>query len=272
MKQSLFKEYKKHPIDTVSYLHRIGINENSSVSLKTLSHIHRQHLLSVPFENLDIHYRRRIRIDSDAIVQKIVNEKRGGFCYELNSSLFTLLSNLGFEVSFGSAQVYKKGNYSPEFDHMILFCQIGDESYLCDVGFGDHFTQPKKLVLNTPQLDYNLYFKFETDSDDHWILKKSTDNQVYHSVYRFQPIHRELIEFIPRCDYHQDNDESIFRHQKLITILTSEGRITLTDQSLKTVIKGISEEKNLLAEDEFLYHLTFYFGINSKKLFQQMFH
>lgn len=270
MIDSLFKSIKHTQIDLNAYLLRIGIDSNSQLSLKKLNQIHRQHLLSVPFENLDIHYKRRIKLDQDAIYNKIVHERRGGFCYELNTGLFLLLNSLGFQTSFGSAQIYKDGAYSAEFDHMILFTLVNNQIYLCDVGFGDHFSQPKQMVLNSTQLDFNCYYRFETDPDDYWILKKSTDNSAFFSVYKFKPVAREFIEFIPRCDYQQDSENSVFRKQKLITQLTIEGRIALTDRVFKENTRGIFTETPINSEDDFFLYLKEKFNISEKALIQQM--
>jgi N-hydroxyarylamine O-acetyltransferase len=78
------------------------------------------HLLSVPFENLDIHRGREILLDENRIFDKIVSERRGSFCYELNGSFTALLQELGFTVDLLSSRVYGNGGYSPEYGHLAL--------------------------------------------------------------------------------------------------------------------------------------------------------
>jgi len=79
------------------YLARIGIDAVSGAADdKTLRLLQRQHLLNVPFENLDIHWKRPIVLDTDKFYQKIVEGKRGGFCYELNGMFNELLCDIGF--------------------------------------------------------------------------------------------------------------------------------------------------------------------------------
>ena len=80
------------------YLRRIGIEKTDiELTLKNLKALQRQHLLRVPFENLDIHWKRPINLDNKEFYEKIVGEKRGGFCYELNGLFFELLSEIGFQ-------------------------------------------------------------------------------------------------------------------------------------------------------------------------------
>jgi len=250
------------------YLKRIEVAQNDC-SLKFLRELHRNHLLHIPFENLDIHYQKRIELDYRKVFNKIVTKKRGGFCYELNGLFYHLLTQLGFETIVSSARPYMSGTWQPEFDHMVLIIKIEPDLYLCDVGFGELMTYPKKISLNEPQLDYTTYFRFVNDPDGRWILQKSKDNSLYHSVYSFQIDPKQLIEFIPRCDFHQNSLESQFRKQKLITQLFHSGRITLTDRELKSDISGIQKVDQIINQDEFYSHLEQIFNINPASLFHQ---
>lgn len=136
-------------MDVQAYLQRIHYPgsltpdaDRSSIdrpSIDLLRSIHRAHLFTVPFENLDIHLGRQIVCDEERILRKIVNEHRGGFCYELNGAFAALLRALGFRVTLLSARVAREGGgYGPEFDHLTLGVDL-DEPWLADVGFGEGF-------------------------------------------------------------------------------------------------------------------------------------
>ena len=85
-------------------------------TLETLRALHKAHMLAVPFENLDIHLGRPIVLDEDRLYRKIVGERRGGFCYELNGLFAALLRELGYEVTLLSARVScEQGGFGPEF-------------------------------------------------------------------------------------------------------------------------------------------------------------
>ena len=79
-------------LNVPAYLRRINYAGPTAPTPETLREIHRAHLLSVPFENLDIHLGRTIVCDEDGFLHKIVNERRGGFCYELNGAFAALPS------------------------------------------------------------------------------------------------------------------------------------------------------------------------------------
>src|SRR5262245_55349550 len=139
-----------------AYLSRIGLDDATfAPDENTLRLLQKQHLLRVPFENLDIHWKRPIVLDTDRFYQKIVGENRGGFCYELNGLFDGLLRDLGYHTRLVSARVFnpKKGEYGPEFDHMIVIVSVGEREYIADVGFGDFSAEPLVFSIGTEQPD-----------------------------------------------------------------------------------------------------------------------
>src|SRR5256885_12239222 len=92
-----------------AYLQRIGYQGSLVPNEQTLRALQLAHLYAVPFENLDIGLQRPIVLDLDLIFDKVVNQRRGGFCYELNGLFGELLKSLGFGVQMLSAGVYGGG-------------------------------------------------------------------------------------------------------------------------------------------------------------------
>src|ERR1051325_2319757 len=120
-------------MDIRAYLNRIDYDGPLEPTVETLRQLHAAHLLALPFENLSIHAREPIVLNDEALFQKIVVRRRGGFCYELNGLFAALLRALGFEVAMLSAGVMgASGEFSPEFDHMALMVTLG-ERWLVDV-------------------------------------------------------------------------------------------------------------------------------------------
>lgn len=242
------------------YLARIGYTGPCDVTVDTLHRLHVAHLLSVPFENLDIHLGRPIVLDVDRFYTKIVTQRRGGFCYELNGLFAALLAALGFDVTLASARVAgDNGEFGPEFDHLVLLVQLR-ELWLADVGFGDSFRQP--LPLRTGAAfgqDCGTYRLQQTTGS--WTLEEQNDTGDWQAAYAFTVQPRALAEFTAMCVYQQTSPQSHFTQKRVCSRATPDGRITLSDRRLIINQGGRREERVLLSEAEVTAVLARDFGM-----------
>ena len=243
------------------YLDRIGYSGNLKPSLELLSSLQRTHLLHVPFENLDIHYHTPILLDPDRIYSKIIRDRRGGFCYELNGLYYSLLEALGFTVRRISARVYASGLSLPhEYDHLAVIVTLDGTEYLSDVGYKEFAFAPLKLEMNIPQDDERGQFLFDHYDSDHIRVSRVSETETL-PEYVFKNVHREFSEFSAMCHFQQFDERSHFRKQKLISIPTENGRITLTSNKLKITENGEAKETPVRDVREFEALLKEYFEI-----------
>ncbi len=244
------------------YLKRINVHSQVQPDLETFRFLHRQHLYAVPFENLDIHSGRKIILKKDMLLHKIIDEGRGGFCYELNGTFYELLTAVGFKVKRVSAGVCDDGkNYSPDFDHMALIVSMNNEEYLADVGFGDSFVEPLKFKLDENQKDIRDYFKIsKSKGDEYYILYRSPDGVNFIPQYRFTTVPRELNEFDEMCRYHQTSPESHFTQKVICSKANKSGRISLSNLKLIKTVNGLKEQKDI-TENEFISLLKSHFNV-----------
>jgi N-hydroxyarylamine O-acetyltransferase len=218
-------------MDVQPYLKRIGYRGSIRPRVDVLRKLHRRHLLSVPFENLDIHLGRPIILDQELFYDKIVKDRRGGYCYELNGCFAWLLRELGFRVSMLSARVAgQDGSFSPDFDHMTLLVRLR-EPWLVDVGFGDSFTEPKQLDNTHPQLDNKELYRIARRKRER-VLSRWDEIGVWTPQYSFTLQPRKLGDFNGRNRYQQTSPKSHFTRGRLISKLTPRGRVTLSDKKL----------------------------------------
>jgi N-hydroxyarylamine O-acetyltransferase len=252
-------------MNTKNYLRRIHYRGQTSVSVQTLTQLQKTHLLHVPFENLDIHQNVPIRLDVDQMYDKVVNRRRGGFCYELNGLFYELLKALDFEVRRISARVYHDGEYAPEYDHLVIVVTIDGEEYLTDVGFGEFAFAPLRLDTTDPQHDERGIFRVDRYKEIYYRVSKQ-ENETWQPVYIFENKHREFQEFAAMCQYHQTSPDSHFTQKRMITLPTEHGRITLTDDSLKiSRNQETTKEKPVNRKEEFDTLLFTYFGLHLGK-------
>src|SRR5712672_3146723 len=124
--------------DLDSYFARIGYTGPRNPTLEVLNSIAEAHIQSIPFENLDVLLRRSISLEPAAIFQKLVLDRRGGYCFEQNGLLLEILSTMGFQVAPLSARVrwQRPRDFTPPRTHVFLCAAINGESWLVDVGVG----------------------------------------------------------------------------------------------------------------------------------------
>jgi N-hydroxyarylamine O-acetyltransferase len=247
-------------MDVAAYLERIDYSGPLTPSPETLRKLHRAHLFTVPFENLDISSGRKVLLDEDALVRKVVEKRRGGFCYELNGAFAALLRRLGFRVTLLSARVARRdGGMSPEFDHLTLRVDL-DEPWLADVGFGDSFLEPLVLKPSIEQQQGDREFRI-VENDAGLTLQRAERFGIWKPEYSFDLRPRRLHEFVPMCDYHQTSPESHFTQKRLCTMATLDGRITLSETRFIVTRSGIREEAVVESEAEWKAILREQFGV-----------
>ena len=246
-----------------AYLDRIGYEGPHTPSAETLRMLHRRHMLTVPFENLDIGLGRRITLEPERFYEKVVRSGRGGFCYELNGAFAWLLTALGFRVDLLSARVAnEQGALSAEFDHLALRVEgrQGEGAWLADVGFGDNFLGPLQLIGDVVRKDPVADFRL-ADIDERWQLERRQPDSSWRLVYDFSPQPRDLGEFADRCHYHQTSPKSHFTRNRICSLATPDGRITLSGMQLIVTSRGMRREQVLASEEDWRLTLREHFGI-----------
>jgi N-hydroxyarylamine O-acetyltransferase len=145
--------------DLDGYLARIGFSATPRVDVETLVEVHRQHLLSIAYENLDVQLGVPVHRDIGSIFRKLVLGRRGGWCYEMNGLLAWALEAIGFSVTRMAAGVRRqeRGDVAVG-NHLALWVHL-EQPYLADVGFGDGMLEPVPIragAIRQHGFDYAL--------------------------------------------------------------------------------------------------------------------
>lgn len=255
-------------INIKNYLKRINYSGSVKPDLETLQNLQRTHLLSIPFENLDIHYNIPIQLSIDRMYDKIIHHNRGGFCYELNGIFYELLLALGFDAIIISARIFSKEKvYAPKFDHMAIIVNLDDKKYLVDVGFGEFTFEPLQIILGPRQKDARGDFCI-SEYQDGYLQVNKFDNNKKTPQYIFKPIERELSDFEGMCQYHQSSPDSHFTKNRLITLPNENGRITISGNTLKLKENDKTTKIILSSNTEFKNALWTHFQIKAEDLRQ----
>jgi N-hydroxyarylamine O-acetyltransferase len=246
-------------VDIDAYLARIGVARPARPTPGALRELQVGHLLSVPFENLDIVLGRPISLELEAIYAKVVMRRRGGYCYELNGLFAWLLEALGFTVTRLSARTVdgSEGEVGPEFDHLVLRVDL-DVPWLVDVGFGDTFRTPMRLMSGSPQVDaLGAAYRMEALGDD-WSLRERIDRadeafealealqpgQPWRTQFQFSLRPHDLADFEPMSRW-QETQSPYFTQHRIVTIATLDGRRTLMDDRFIEHRAGTRTERSV---------------------------
>lgn len=244
-----------------AYLERINYHGSLTPTAETLRQLQVAHLLAVPFENLSIHAGQPIVLEDEALFAKIVERRRGGFCYEAKGLFAALLHALGFEVSMLSAEVANaEGGFGPAFDHMTLMVS-SEQRWLVDVGFGDSFLEPLLLDERSEQAQGSRAYRILPDGT-HLILMQREKDDEWKAQYRFTLQPHSYDDYAEMCRYHQTSPQSHFTRARICSRATEEGRITLSEMRfITTSQEGKRQERTLTSQEEYTAILREQFGI-----------
>jgi N-hydroxyarylamine O-acetyltransferase len=163
-----------------------------------------------------------------------VEQRRGGFCYELNGAFAALLTALGFEVTMLEGRANTDDTPGVPFDHLTLRVTIAGDSYLADVGFGAFSDEPLDLADRGDQEDTAGVFRF-VDRDDGWVDVLQDGAR----TFRYSPVSHVLQDFQPGCTHHQTSPDSHFLKRTVCSLRTPRGRVTVSELSLTETEDGI---------------------------------
>lgn len=253
-----------------AYLERINYHGSLAPTVETLRALQVAHLLTVPFENLSIHAKQPIVLEDEALFTKIVENRRGGFCYEANGLFAALLRALGFDVAMLSAEVANAaGEFGPNFDHMTLMVSL-EERWLVDVGFGDSFGEPLLLDERGEQTQGRRAYRILSDSNQLMLMQR-VEGEEWQAQYRFTLQTHNYADYGEMCLYHQTSPQSHFTKSRICSRMTEAGRLTLSDMRLITTSQNsadqaheVREERTLTSDEEYAAVLREQFGIVMK--------
>ncbi|MBE1237316.1 arylamine N-acetyltransferase [Phaeovibrio sulfidiphilus] len=245
------------------FFERIGYTGKARPDMETLSTLQERFLLSVPFENLDIHYgANTITLDLDAAYEKIVERNRGGFCYENSILMAWALREIGFAVDYMSAQMLPSLMHDYLDDlHMFLRVPLGGRNFAVDVGNGQSFRHPlcERGALEDRIPEGERFrigpYKHEQNPQDDWlalfkVCGESSNDCEARYVFGTQP--RPLLFFKEPCRFQQTSPKSMFVKKPLASLALRDGRISATPRALRRNKNGVITETLFKDEAEFL--------------------
>lgn len=234
--------------DLQRYLDRIGQDAAPAGDLAGVTALLRHQLQAVPFENLDVRAGRGVSLEPEAIVDKIVHRRRGGYCYEVNGLFAMALTALGVEYRFVGCRPMTYPARRPR-THMALLATLGGEEWLCDAGFGSYgMRAPMRLRDSAEIRQDDDVFQLLPHGRDEYLLRARVDGD-WANQYGFDLGHHEWIDFLPANWLNSTHPETLFTQHLIVMRQTPEGRVILFDDRLKTVARGATTTRDIVESE-----------------------
>jgi N-hydroxyarylamine O-acetyltransferase len=248
-----------HQID--AYLKRIDYTGSLAVSIETLRGLHSAHVFHIPFENLDIHLGKGISLEPDAIFDKLVQDRRGGYCYEMNGLFSAVLLALGFDlirlqgrIMFGHTEVRPRS-------HQVSLINLDGQQWIADVGYGGRgLLEPIRLIPDEAVQQYTETFRLLEDDFYGYILQSKIEGEWQNLVgFTLEPQHPVDYRF-PNY-WNSTSPDSNFVMHRTVAMATPEGRKILTDMQLKIRRHDDIQTETLADMDAYRHALADHFGL-----------
>ena len=239
----------------ISYLDRIGYRGPVAPTLECLTGIHRCQALSVPYENLDVQLGVPVGQDIDAIFDKIVTRRRGGWCYEMNGLLGWALREIGFDVVRVVGGVHRRDRGDSALgNHLVLLVRL-EKTYVADLGLGDGIREPIPVEEGTFRQG-PLEFRLENMPDGYWRFHNHSFGNPATSDFRDEPADEDLLA--AKVRFLQTSPESVFVQNLAVEMMRPDSLLTITGRVLceksakgetKTVLNSPEEIEAALASE-----------------------
>ncbi|WP_086428700.1 arylamine N-acetyltransferase family protein [Staphylococcus cornubiensis] len=251
-------------MDTQKVDRKLEVDEQKHFNnrIDALDYYTRQFMQHVPFENLDVQNGVTISTDLDDLYHKIVEQGRGGYCYEVNTFFSAYLESKGYETHFLPATIHTPdGGRSLEDSHMTLAVVIDGETYIADVGFGDLPVKAIHVTDDGHDTVQDVNGKYRAIREEGMIHVQKWVDDEWQTKFAAKAQPQALNYFDDVLEYNQHDPESHFVKSVIVTMPTETGRVTMSQNNL-TVTDEEGKHKTPVTPDNYQQLLQKHFGIN----------
>jgi N-hydroxyarylamine O-acetyltransferase len=245
-----------------AYLHRINFVGTPKPDLETLARLQRQHGYSIPYENIDVQLDRPLSTDIESSYIKLVEQRRGGWCYEMNGLLGWALECIGFQVMrmSGGVRRAERGD-SAMGNHLVLCAQL-EEPWIVDVGLGDGSYEPYPLK---PHTFSQRGFSYRLEQlEEYWRLYNYPGSSAPSFDFSHEPADEDLLS--EKCHWLSTAAESPFMGALVCQRVTPGGYDLQVGRIATQIRPGAREEHLINSADEFVQSINDRFGLDEPAL------
>ena len=246
-------------MDVASYLHRIAYAGPVRPDLATLTALHRAHLVAIPYENLDVQLGRPVTIERAPVFEKMVTNRRGGWCYEMNGLFGWALAELGFRVTRSAGAVMREASGDGAIgNHLVLKVTLEEGIYLADVGFGDGPLDPIRVAPGAFS-SHGFDFALSQQDDGWWRLHNHKSGSA--ASFDFNLAEADEALLAAKCRQLQTAEESTFVQNAVCQRHTANGLWILRGRVLRELTPLGYTDRLIVSADEYVSALDETFGL-----------
>lgn len=245
-----------------AYLARIGYSGPRTPTVDVLREVHRRHREVIPFENLDILLGKVPALDLPSLEAKMVDARRGGYCFEHNTLFAAVLEALGFQVQRLVGRVVTAPMPAPRpRTHMVLLAEAGHGWWLCDVGFGAWgLMEPVPLADGTHQQgEWNVRLRWE-EAKASWVAS-CLECPVGPDLFTFDLTPQTPVDYEMANFYTARHPNSHFPKFIIAQIGALGARLVVRNYELQTLRPDGIDKQPIGGEAELLQVLAERFGL-----------
>lgn len=193
------------------YFERISYEGPKEATLEVLRALHLLHPKSIPFENLNPFLGIPVPLDTESLQKKLIEDGRGGYCFEQNLLFKKVLETLGFSVKGLAARILwnRPDGEITSRGHMLLFVEAEGRKYIADVGFGGLGpTGPLLLEPGTKHKTPHESYRLKRNRDEY--ILESDVKEEWKPLYRFNLDEHYLQDYEVTNWYLSNHPESHF--------------------------------------------------------------
>ncbi|GAA0904345.1 arylamine N-acetyltransferase family protein [Virgisporangium aurantiacum] len=247
-------------LDLDAYLRRVGYTGSPEPDERTLEALHRAHIASIAFENLDVILGRGISVDLVDVQDKLVEHGRGGYCYEHAVLFGAVLERIGFRVDRLLARTGDPAEHPRPRSHMVLGVATGPRRWLADVGFGSGLLAPLALSADGVHRQGGWSYRLLRGDDGAWRLREH-NGDTWTTLMTFTEEPQYLVD-VEVANYNTStNPNSPFTQRPVVVRKDDASVRRLLGREYSIERPGEPTRQRLLADDEVAETLTGEFGL-----------
>lgn len=216
------------------YLRRIG-----HAKAPDLSELVSAHLRHIPFENLSVLAGQPVLLDDQSLVDKLVRQQRGGYCFEHNTLFQRILERLGYELTPLQARVRRGVREVRPFTHKLLRVRHHDQDYLVDVGFGGEGPSRPLPWGSVQEFQPGVKHRLIQEGDL-WVLQNQYDGEDWVDLYATDNRRAEHVDYEMANWFTSTHPGSLFVNSLLVGLHHVGGYKILFDTSLRVRHEGVT--------------------------------